>query len=162
MQEAGQTVTRIEGRRGIGGAMTGVSSAALAAVLAAWPLVGAAQNDARWEHPATPWGDPDLQGRWPIRHMTLTPLERPVELGTRAYLTDEEFAERAAAIEARNTRYDREIASSRLGQGHWAEAGQIPQRQASLIVDPPNGRLPALTEVRHDAQQLAGHSVRHA
>jgi hypothetical protein len=129
-------------------ARVGTSSAVLAAVLAASPLVTSAQEDAAqaWEHPMTPWGDPDLQGRWPIRHMTLTPLERPVELGTRAYLTDEEFEERAAAVEARNTRYDRETSENRLGQGHWAEAGQIPQRQASLIVDPPNGRLPALTD----------------
>src|SRR5690606_6357130 len=124
MQEAMKRATGIGSRRGIGGMRTGALSAALAAVLAAWPLVGTAQDGAERAHPTTPWGDPDLQGRWPIRHMTLTPLERPVELGTRAYLTDEEFAERAAAIEARNTRYDREISSSRLGQGHWAEAGQ--------------------------------------
>ena len=37
------------------------------------------------------------------------------------------------------------LARAHLGMGHWAEAGQIPQRQASLIVDPPNGRLPPLT-----------------
>ena len=109
------------------------------------PAGAAAQDGGEWAHPTTPWGDPDLQGRWPIRHMTLTPLERPVELGTRAYLTDEEFAERAAAIEARNTRYEQETSSNQMGMGHWAEAGQVPQRQASLIVDPPNGRLPALT-----------------
>src|SRR5690606_26514609 len=136
----------MKGRTQVDGVRIGACSAALAAVLAASPLGAVAQSDSDWEHPVTPWGDPDLQGRWPIRHMTLTPLERPVELGTRAFLNDEEFAERAAAVEARNTRYDRETSSNRLGQGHWAEAGQIPQRQASLIVDPPNGRLPALTE----------------
>ncbi len=98
-----------------------------------------------WSHPMTPWGDPDLQGMWPVTHMTLTPLERPPQFGTRAWLTDEEFEQRAASIAARNERYDREISADSMGQGHWAEAGQVPQRQASLIFDPPNGRLPPLT-----------------
>ena len=121
------------------------AAAALGAVLVS--QAGAQSADSGdWEHPETPWGDPDLQGRWPVHHMTLTPLERPVELGTRAELTDEEFAERVEAVTSRNERYEREREGNKMGQGHWAEAGQIPQRQASLIVDPPNGRLPALTE----------------
>lgn len=123
------------------------------------PAVVAAQDGAEgWTHPVTPWGDPDLQGRWPIRHMTLTPLERPVQFGTRAFLTEEEFAERVAAIEARNTRYDREISSNQMGQGHWSEAGQVPQRQASLIVDPPHGRLPELTEAGRAKSATMGSS----
>ncbi|MFO7286953.1 MAG: hypothetical protein C0P79_008880 [Gammaproteobacteria bacterium] len=130
----------------IGSALT-LSALAIGTSALTLPAVTSAQDGGKgWKHPVTPWGDPDLQGRWPIRHMTLTPLERPVELGTRAYLTDEEFAERVAAIEARNTRYEKETSSNQMGMGHWAEAGQVPQRQASLIVDPPNGRLPALTE----------------
>jgi hypothetical protein len=103
------------------------------------------ERDGDWQQPKTEWGDPDLQGIWPIQHMTLTPLERPVEFGTRAFLTDEEFAERTRSVAARNERYNSEIAQDSMGQGHWAEAGQVPQRQASLIVDPPNGRLPELT-----------------
>src|SRR5690606_14337553 len=117
MQEA----TRIEhGASAVGRTRLTPFGGALCAALAAWPLGAVAQSGA-WEHPVTPWGDPDLQGRWPIRHMTLTPLERPVELGTRAWLNDEEFAQRVASIEARNTRYDRETSENRLGQGHWAE-----------------------------------------
>src|SRR5690606_18735747 len=122
MQEARQVRRVIDGaprssadyvRRGI---RVRTLSAALAAALAAGPLATLAQNVQNaqnaqnapadgWAHPTTSWGDPDLQGNWPIRHMTLTPLERPVELGTRAFLTDEEFAARAESIEARNTRY---------------------------------------------------------
>src|SRR5690606_33690432 len=118
--------------------------AIFAAVLA--PAAGA-QPEApeRWDR-LTPWGDPDLQGRWPVHHMTLTPFERPVELGTRAVLTGEEFAERVAAVAARNEAYERETSSNQMGMRHWAEAGRGPQRQASLIVDPPNGGPPALPE----------------
>ncbi|MFS8608613.1 MAG: hypothetical protein LOD94_11550, partial [Gammaproteobacteria bacterium] len=81
----------------IGSALT-LSALAIGTSALTLPAVTSAQDGGKgWKHPVTPWGDPDLQGRWPIRHMTLTPLERPVELGTRAYLTDEAFAERGAA-----------------------------------------------------------------
>ena len=59
-------------------------------------------------------------------------------------LTDEEFAERTQRLAALNARYDDEITSNKMGAGHWAEMGQ-PNRLASLIVEPANGRLPALT-----------------
>ena len=126
-------------------ACRGTLSTALVAALALTAPALAQAPAGGWQHPRTAWGDPDLQGMWPIHHMTLTPLERPVELGTRAYLTDEEFAERTRSVTARNEAYEREISQSSMGMGHWAEAGQVPQRQASLIVDPPNGRLPELT-----------------
>jgi hypothetical protein len=96
----------------------------------------------------TPWGDPDLQGVWPSGHMIEVPFERPASFGTRAELTDAEFGERAAAI-----RKQAEADSAELGSAgqpgitpppHWLERGQ-PSRQASLIVDPPDGRLPAMT-----------------
>src|SRR2546421_6840873 len=53
-----------------------------------------ARSEKPWTHPKTPWGDPDLQGVWPGTDMIGTPLERPANLGTRAVLTDEEFAQR--------------------------------------------------------------------
>jgi hypothetical protein len=88
--------------------------------------------------------------------MAGVPLQRPESLGTRNELTDAEFAERAAQA-ARLA--DQDLADfdfenptvpfGQVGGGqsppqHWFERGE-PQRQASLIVDPPNGRLPALT-----------------
>lgn len=116
-------------------------------VIAAAGLAQVAEpDDPDWEHPLTSWGDPDLQGMWPVHHMTLTPLERPPEFGTRAVLNDQEFAQRTTQVDDRNTAYEGEISQNQMGMGHWAEAGQVPQRQASLIVDPPNGRLPELTE----------------
>ena len=68
------------------------------ALVALVPALAAAQSGV----PATPWGDPDLQGVWDYR--TLTPLERPVELGDKAYLTEEEAAELERETLARNER----------------------------------------------------------
>jgi hypothetical protein len=45
--------------------------------------------------PKTPWGHPDLQGVWTTDEEIGVPLERPVELGTKAVLTDEEYQKRA-------------------------------------------------------------------
>ena len=69
---------------------------AVLALVALTPALAAAQSAA----PPTPWGDPDLQGVWDYR--TLTPLERPVELGDKAYLTEEEAAALEQETVARN------------------------------------------------------------
>jgi hypothetical protein len=112
--------------------------------------------------PRTPWGDPDLQGKWPGTHMVGVPMQRDEKLGLRNVLNDEEFAEREARAarqtEQDNADFDLESAASTPGGDvggpvspppHWLERGQ-PQRQASLIVDPPNGRQPALTAQAQD------------
>jgi hypothetical protein len=91
-----------------------------------------------WKPPMTPWGEPDLQGMWPLNHLISTPFQRPERFGDRRFLTDEEYAAAQASAEARNKRF---------------ESGAIPQadsggasRLTSLMSDPPNGRFPALTE----------------
>ncbi|HET7133942.1 MAG TPA: hypothetical protein VFJ95_16920, partial [Gammaproteobacteria bacterium] len=119
----------------------------------------AAQTAADGEYtvPRTAWGDPDLQGKWPGTAMVGVPMQRDEKLGLRNVLNDEEFAEREARAarqtEQDNADFDLETAGSTPGGDvggpvspppHWLERGQ-PQRQASLIVDPPNGRQPALT-----------------
>ena len=102
--------------------------------------------------PKTPWGDPDLQGMWP-GNMGV-PLQRPENLGTRATLTDEEFAKREAqARKQAEADSQSTAASDSVGIGppsYWVERG-TPSRQTSLIIDPPNGRLPPLTA---EEQQL--------
>ncbi len=85
----------------------------------------------------TPWGEPDLRGTWPLNHLISTPLQRPERFGERRFLTDEEFAAAQKSAEDRNTRFQ----SGAIPQ---ADAGQA-TRLTSLIVDPPNGRFPALT-----------------
>jgi hypothetical protein len=102
-------------------------------------------NVSGWIQPMTPWGDPDLQGRWPIDYVNGTPLQRPTSFGERRFLTDEEFAERVDRLAGLNGRYNQENESNRMGNGHWAEMGE-PNRLTSLVVEPANGRLPPLTD----------------
>ena len=114
--------------------------------------------------PRTPWGDPDLQGKWPSTHMVGVPVQRDEKLGIRNVLNDEEYAEREARA-ARQTEQDNadfDIESAKSAPGgevggpvspppHWLERGS-PQHQASLIVDPPNGRMPPFTEAAQQRQ----------
>ena len=108
----------------------------------------------------TAWGDPDLQGVWDYR--TLTPLERPEELGDKAFLTEEEAAtleretvtrnelllnrapEKTAAADNVDRRED---GTPGFYNNFWLDRGTtaVATRRTSLIVDPPNGRLPSLT-----------------
>jgi len=94
--------------------------------------------------PRTAWGDPDLQGMWPIDKLNGTPVQRPENFGERRFLTDAEFAERVERLNRLNARYDEEIAANKMGTGHWAEMGE-PNKLTSLIMEPANGRVPPLT-----------------
>jgi len=95
--------------------------------------------------PRTPWGHPDLQGTWDYR--TITPLERAREFGTREFYTEEE----KKVLEARaGRRMDGPPEEIRPGLTH-AQYATDPGRfvadgnRTSLVVDPPDGRIPALT-----------------
>ena len=110
--------------------------------------------DGVWQHPRTEWGDPDLQGMWPIINLISTPFQRPVDdkgnpiYGDRRFLTDEEYAATQERLAARDERYKQEIASNKMGMGHWAEASHSNDaaRLTSLLVEPTNGRFPELTD----------------
>jgi len=127
-------------------------------VLAAiWRLSAVAGSP--WTPPKTPWGDPDIQGQWPAT--ARIPMQRPVSLGERAVLTDQELAEREKQFQKEAAADSEEFAK---GSGdvsinppsYWQERGK-PDRQASLVVDPPNGRIPALTpEGKAAVQALRG------
>lgn len=97
-----------------------------------------------WTAPRTPWGDPDLRGKWPLDSQGRTPMQRPEALGDKAFLTDEEYAEALDAARAAAGGYEEEEDANKLGNGHWFEWGQ-PLRQTSLIVEPANGRIPPMT-----------------
>ena len=105
------------------------------AFVAAASLTSSAQSTRTWAPALTPWGDPDLTGRWPVTHLNGTPVQRPAEFGERRLLTDQEFAKRQGDIAANRIRL----------AGAWAEVGEA-NRLTSLVVDPANGRLPPLTD----------------
>ena len=97
---------------------------------------------ADWTAPRTPDGQPDLQGTW--TNASITPFERPDELANKATLTPQEAAElekRAAA-----NRVDRPPKPGDVGNYNqvWFDSGTkvLATRQTSLVVDPPDGRVP--------------------
>jgi hypothetical protein len=98
-------------------------------------------------HPVTPWGEPDLQGTWPIMHLFATRLQRDPKYGDRRELTDEEWEAAKVVLKRRDERYQEEIESNKMGMGHWAETTTRtePVRLTSLISYPADGQLPALT-----------------
>ena len=107
--------------------------------------------------PRTPWGAPDLGGVWDFR--TLTPLERPEALGDKAVLTPEEAAAfRDTALESRNA--DRRAGGARRDverayNDFWWDYGDslTGDLRTSLIVDPPDGRIPPRVDGVDEADQ---------
>jgi hypothetical protein len=93
----------------------------------------------------TSWGDPDLRGTWPTDSLGGLGFQRTPEQGNQVYLSEEEFAKREARMEGSRQAAAAETNANKLGMGNWVEmtgAG----RRTSLLVDPPNGRLPEFTE----------------
>ena len=129
----------------------GFAAACMLIALAGAGAPAAAQEE--FEPPRLPDGRPDLQGVWDFR--TLTPLQRPEDQES-AVLSDEE----AAAVEARSAARSAELnaPTERTGEllpaggavggynHYWVDqgAGVVDDQRTSLIVDPPDGRLPAL------------------
>ena len=133
--------------------------ALVVAVLAATPVAGQSASDTAGRHaavPATPWGDPDLQGIW--HSSGATPMERPDEYQGRETLSDEEVAQIRGATVARNEQLasaqaQRTQAGGNVGayNNFWMERGNRSNR-TSMLVDPPNGRFPPLTPAGQKAR----------
>jgi hypothetical protein len=114
----------------------------------------ASSGQTRSAVPRTPWGRPDLQGRW--TNFTLTLVERPTEFGAREYFTEAEAAEYLPTAHKRflaAINFTEEAAlSGEFEPGVWGELrGLVPTGRTSLIVGP-TGRVPPLTAA---AQQRA-------
>ena len=109
----------------------------------------------------TAWGDPDLQGTW--TGSTITPLERPRQFAGKPFLTVEE----AAALEARaRAEGGTERAATAGDPGTYNQiwfdpsSAVVPDRRTSLIVDPPDGRIPFTPEgLAHDSRSSARYGV---
>jgi hypothetical protein len=105
----------------------------------------------------TPWGDPDVSGLW--TNATLTVLQRPPELASKEFFTPEEAA-RFEQTRVEQTNADRPSRPGEVGAYNDAffERGTrgVKSRRTSLIIDPPDGRIPPLTpeaQKRVDARQ---------
>ena len=130
-------------------------AAAIVLALAGLPPVSAAGQPAA---PRTAWGDPDLQGAY--TNKTITPLQRPAELAAQERLSAEEVAslerevaDRNAALLRRPARRTAVTESVDVGEdgapgfynNFWLDRGTTSTGQTSIVVDPPDGRIPPLT-----------------
>jgi hypothetical protein len=140
-----------------------------AATVVSWPVLaqrappGDSSRQAEdWTPPRTAWGDPDFQGVW--RYEGAVPLERPASVGGRALLTDAEIAEIARREEELAANREAGLDGVAVGRQtleqspirgneyniFWQDHGRARQayRQTSLIVDPPDGKLPYTEDAR--------------
>ena len=108
----------------------------------------AARIDPSWQPPMNAWGQPDLQGIWTTDDMRGIPQQRAPEFGTRQHLTDEEFAARGSQREGARETQDRGAVGTFRN-----EEGTRTFGYTSMVIDPPDGRIPPLTP---QAQQRLG------
>ncbi len=142
-------------------------TAMVVGVLASTLVAGQSRpGGTKWTVPRTADGKPDLGGSW--SYATITPLERPVELADKAVLTLEEAAAYEKQLllagnkDARASSRDADVASAY--NDFWWDRGTniVGTRRTSLIVDPPNGRIPPMTEEgqRRAADRAAARKAR--
>src|SRR5512140_1239046 len=110
--------------------------------------------------PKTAWGEPDLRGTYTTDNFIGVPFERPAQYGDRQMLTDAEFEAKEQdnrvqlakdLQEKPESKFEEDEAANNAPR-HWLERGTKLSHATSLVIDPPNGRLPALTP---QAQQRA-------
>jgi len=125
-------------------------AAAALAITASVQSIAQTNRGSTWSA-RTSWGDPDLQGEWTTEGEYGVPLERPAQFGTRPFLSDAEYAKRLEDVRVRD---ERDLARVDVLSGkveganapipHWREYNTT-SRRTSLVIDPPDGRLPART-----------------
>ena len=125
--------------------MTHTSVLAVTLAIAASLSIHAQQKTGATQKPAavqkTPWGDPDISGVWTSDAAIGIPMQRPDRFNGRAELTDEEFRDKEKADAARRNSAENAIGSFR-NDNAWLNKSY---RQTSLIIDPPDGKMPAVT-----------------
>jgi hypothetical protein len=95
--------------------------------------------DPNWKAPRTPWGHPDISGTWTTDDMRGIPMSRQPQYGIRQHLTDQEFAARA-----KQRQNARAIDDARTGTFR-NEEGSRDFSYTSMVIDPPDGRVPPTT-----------------
>jgi len=129
--------------------------ATVGGLLAQQPATGA--TGVPWTHPTTEWGDPDLEGVWTSDNNFSIPLERPPEVADKEFLDGPEL-EAALAKRAQLVAAIADGGAVGAGPPHWYENLTARSRRSSLIIEPKDGRLPALTpeaRARGAAEQAA-------
>jgi hypothetical protein len=123
--------------------------AAALLTLASAVAVPAAAQDRKFTPPKTPWGEPDLQGVYSNR--TITPFERPANVNGREFFTKEEVAglesraQQQSGDQNRSKGTDADV--SRAYNDFWWDRGtKVTTPRTSLVVEPPDGKVPAQTE----------------
>jgi hypothetical protein len=122
-------------------------------VLVIFALSAAAQSrpaaPKKWTNPRTADGQPDLQGIW--SNATITPFERSPDLAGKEYFSEQEAAEYEKKVlrEGNRDRRSSDPTADLKGAYNefWFDRGTrvVPTRRTSIVVDPPDGRVPALT-----------------
>ncbi len=152
----------------------GVAVAAFVAAVAMAPVPASGQSADESSMPRTPWGHPDLQGYW--TSSTYTPLERPESLGDQALLSEDELAAAneiltaegvdplrarsflaGATEEERLERTQQTQENIHYDNSIWLRENQprrLTMQRTSLIVDPPNGRIPPLIPSAQEREAL--------
>ena len=122
-----------------------------------------ASGRSTWTPPKTPNGHPDLQGYW--TSLGFTPLERPEKFGNREFLTDEELKDvfKAGVDRSYEFTFDNSADTPVYDATVYAldawQNGVRPNKRTSLIVDPPNGRLPAMTPAAQSRRARGGRQL---
>jgi hypothetical protein len=101
----------------------------------------------------TAWGDPDLRGGWPIDSWGSINLQRTPAQGKRVYLTPAEMEARDKQTERSKNAAANETKANKLGMGNWVESFAVGGR-TSLLIEPADGRLPALTPYGSAMQRI--------
>jgi hypothetical protein len=113
-----------------------------------------------WTLARTPDGQPDLQGIW--TNATITPLERPKALAGKAFLTEKEAAALELQVAVQRVASDKfgPLASGSYNQ-FWYDSGDkvLSTRQTSLVVDPPDGRVPVRPAAEATRDYNAAHNA---
>ena len=119
--------------------------------------------------PKTPWGEPDLQGTYNANDLQGIPMQRAESVGTRYRLSDDEYQQRVAQRDQnvandnsdeftleRAEEFEKKfgtVGGAVSPPPHWLERARTVSRVASYVIDPPNGRIPALTTAAQEATQ---------
>jgi len=146
-------------RVAVGVAAAGIAAAALICV--------SASAQSAFKAPKTAWGDPDISGLFTTDDELGVPFERPPQFGDRQFVTDEEYAQRQTQAERLEDADREEFVAPRpaaqatgpVGGGtgppaHWIERGK-PSHRTSLVIDPPDGRIPFVDDAARRRGALA-------